>query len=139
MQKIPLGFIHDILQTVYIRTIHPRANQLKHYEAFSNYVYGELLPNFLSKIYKQCNMNESSVFLDLGSGVGNCVIQAALEYQCKFSAGCEIMKEASELTEYQYNELQERCKIMGLNLSPVKFFLKQSFVANKVVEYVIKE
>lgn len=28
---------------------------------------------------------------------------------------------------------------MGLNLSPVKFFLKQSFVANKAVEDVIKE
>ena len=32
LKKIPLSFIHDILQTVYIRTIHPRANQLKHYE-----------------------------------------------------------------------------------------------------------
>ena len=139
LKKIPVSFIHDILQTVYIRTIHPRANQLKHYEAFSNYVYGELLPNFLSKIFKQCNLNQSSIFLDLGSGVGNCVIQAALEYQCKLSAGCEIMKEASDLTEYQYRELLERCKIMGLKLSPVKFLLKQSFVANKAVENIIKD
>ncbi|KAK5961238.1 histone methyltransferase DOT1 PWA37_001769 [Arxiozyma heterogenica] len=139
VKKIPVSFIHDILQTVYIRTIYPRANQLKHYEAFSNYVYGELLPNFLSKIYKQCNLNQSSIFLDLGSGVGNCVIQAALEYQCKLSAGCEIMKEASDMTEYQHRELQERCKIMGLNLSPVKFFLKQSFVANKAVENIIRD
>lgn len=43
-------------------------------------------------------MNQQNVFLDLGSGVGNCVIQAALEYQCKYSASCEIMKKANELT-----------------------------------------
>lgn len=139
LKQVPLSFIHDFLQTVYIRAIHPRASELKHYEAFSNYVYGELLPSFLSKVYNQCNLNQSSIFLDLGSGVGNCVIQASLEYNCKLSAGCEIMKEASDLTECQYKELQERCKLMGLTLMPIKYFLRESFVDHKGVQEVIKD
>lgn len=139
VKKVPLSFIHDFLQIVYTRSIHPHANKLKHYKAFSNYVYGELLPKFLSNVYKQCGLNKSSVFLDLGSGVGNCVIQAAIEYGCKFSAGCEIMPEASNLTEIQYKELQGRCKLMGINLRPVQFFLRESFVDNENVDTLVKD
>lgn len=139
LKQVPLSFIHDFLQIVYTRAIHPRASQLRHYEAFSNYVYGELLPSFLSKVYKQCNLNHSSTFLDLGSGVGNCVIQASLEYNCKLSAGCEIMKDASDLTECQYKELKERCKLMGLTLMPIKYFLRESFVGHKGVKEVLKD
>ncbi|CAL9735671.1 histone-lysine N-methyltransferase, H3 lysine-79 specific [Monosporozyma servazzii] len=139
LKQVPLSFIHDFLQIVYTRAIHPRASQLRHYEAFSNYVYGELLPSFLSKVYHQCDLNQSSTFLDLGSGVGNCVIQASLEYNCKLSAGCEIMKEASDLTESQYKELKERCKLMGLTLMPIKYFLRESFVGHKGVKEVIKD
>lgn len=139
VKKIPSMFIHDLLHTVYTRSIHPQANKLKQYEAFSNYVYGELLPRFLSKVYSQCQLGPNHIFMDLGSGVGNCVVQAALEYQCKLSFGCEIMPNASDLTEAQYLELQQRCKLFGLKLKPIEFSLRKSFIDNERVDELIPQ
>lgn len=139
VKTIPRLFIHDLLHIVYTRSIHPNSNKLKKYEAFSNYVYGELLPNFLSEVYAQCEMKKDQIFMDLGSGVGNCVVQAALEYGCKLSFGCEIMPNASELTEMQYQELTQRCKLFGLKLCPVEFSLRKSFLGNSRVNETIPQ
>lgn len=139
LKTIPRLFIHDLLHIVYTRSIHPSSHKLKKYEAFSNYVYGELLPNFLSEVYAQCEMKKDQIFMDLGSGVGNCVVQAALEYGCKLSFGCEIMPNASELTEMQYQELTQRCKLYGLKLCPVEFSLRKSFVDNSRVTETIPQ
>lgn len=139
LKKVPRSFIHDFLHIVYTRSIHPNSNRLKEYEAFSNYVYGELLPTFLSEVYAQCGMSSESVFMDLGSGVGNCVVQAALEYGCKLSFGCEIMPNASDLTEIQYEELVKRCKLFGLRLCPIEFSLRESFVNNSRVDELIPQ
>lgn len=139
VREVPLEFIHDILQICYTRTIHPRASSLKEYKGFSNFVYGELLPNFLSNVYKKCGLKPEHVFMDLGSGIGNCVIQASLEFGCKLSFGCEIMNAASELTELQFKELQQRCKLWGLNLKPIEFLLRKSFVDNERVNQLIPE
>ncbi|QLL30760.1 hypothetical protein HG536_0A05750 [Torulaspora globosa] len=139
LKTLPPSFIHDLLHIVYTRSIHPNYKKLKEYEAFSNYVYGELLPNFLSNVYSQCCLNSNSVFMDLGSGVGNCVVQAALEYGCKLSFGCEIMSNASALTELQNEELIKRCKLAGLKLSPLEFSLRKSFVNNDRVDELIPQ
>ncbi|CCH60651.1 hypothetical protein TBLA_0D01440 [Henningerozyma blattae CBS 6284] len=139
IKSIPQSFIHDFLQCVYSRIVTPRANDLKHYEAFSNNVYGELLPKFLSDVFMQCNLNSNSIFIDLGSGVGNCVVQAALEYGCKLSFGCEIMKNASTLTELQQVELENRCKLFGIRLQAIDFSLRTSFVNNEKVSTLLKK
>lgn len=137
--QIPKSFIHDFLHIIYTRSIHPHASKLKHYKAFSNFVYGELLPNFLSEVFSQCNLKPNCTFMDLGSGVGNCVIQASLEYGLKKSFGCEIMPDASELTELQMVELKERGKLFGFNLSDIEFSLRESFVDNPKVDELIKD
>lgn len=139
IDKIPRSFIHDFLHIVYTRSIHPQANKLKHYKAFSNYVYGELLPNFLSDVYQQCQLKKGDTFMDLGSGVGNCVVQAALECGCALSFGCEIMDDASDLTILQYEELKKRCKLYGMRLNNVEFSLKKSFVDNNRVAELIPQ
>ena len=139
VKKIPTTFIHDFLHVVYTRSIHPRAKKLRHYKAFSNFVYGELLPTFLTQLFNQCEMKPKQVFMDLGSGVGNCVIQAALEHGCKISLGCEIMPMASELTELQMIELKQRCRLMGLTLPPVEFRLRESFVDNPRINELITQ
>lgn len=136
---LPRSFIHDLLHIVYTRSIIPSFRKLKEYEAFSNYVYGELLPNFLSDVYSKCGLQPHHQFMDLGSGVGNCVVQAALEYGCKLSFGCEIMSNASQLTEDQFKELKERCKLFGLKLNPVEFSLRKSFVDNDRVKELVSQ
>ncbi|CUS23458.1 LAQU0S10e00826g1_1 [Lachancea quebecensis] len=136
-EEVPTSFFHSLLHTVYVRTIHPKARSLKEYQAFSNYVYGELLPNFLTTAYAQCGLKSGDIFMDLGSGVGNCVLQAALEFGCSLSFGCELMPNASDLTTTQELELQRRCKLWGLKLCPTKFSLRTSFVDNPIVDELL--
>ena len=73
----------------------------------------------------------------LGSGVGNCVLQAALEFGCDLSFGCELMAGASKLTDLQNQELINRCKLLGLHIGSTQFSLRQSFVENKVVQELL--
>ncbi|CDO92073.1 unnamed protein product [Kluyveromyces dobzhanskii CBS 2104] len=137
--KIPVSFIHSILHTCYTRAIYPNARKLKNYTSFSNFVYGELMPNFLSKVYKQCGLNPNSIFMDLGSGVGNCVIQASLEFGCRLSFGCEIMESASDMAELQLKELQSRSDLWGINLPEIELSLRSSFVNNERVNDLIPQ
>ncbi|OWB56953.1 methyltransferase activity protein [[Candida] boidinii] len=138
LDKFPLVSIYEILNQCYIRTVLPEAKKLSSYKAFSNYVYGELMPSFLTMVYKQSGLDANSTFIDLGSGVGNCCIQAALEFGCK-SYGCEIMEHASRLCELQLTEFENRCKILGLNPGKIEFYLYQSFEDNKPVKETVNQ
>ncbi|VEU21730.1 DEKNAAC102276 [Brettanomyces naardenensis] len=135
-QNFPTATIYELLDVCYARTVMPKAKKLGSYKAFSNYVYGELMPSFLSKVYKQCGLSKDGCFIDLGSGVGNCVIQAAVEYGCP-SYGVEIAKNASDLGDMQAAEFCRRSRIMGLSHGPIKLFSRQSFADNPEVKKVI--
>lgn len=128
--------MHELLNQVYSRSVSPQVFTLRVYRAFSNNVYGELLPKFCSMVFDQCGLNEKSCFIDLGSGVGNVTIQAALEYGCE-SYGCEIMENCSKLAEFQEVAFKERCALYGIQPGPVGFFHRQSFVGNPEVKNVI--
>lgn len=135
-KTISRAFVHELLNQMYSRAVSPSVQRLRKYEAFSNNVYGELLPNFLSKAFDQVGLSSKSTFIDLGSGVGNVTIQAALEYGCE-SYGCEVMENASDLADLQHQVFNERCKLFGLNPGKVGFFNHQSFVDNPEVEAVV--
>ncbi|KAI0462672.1 hypothetical protein LJB42_004168 [Komagataella kurtzmanii] len=136
--RVPRPMIYEILNQVYARTVSPNSKKLRQYKAFSNYVYGELLPNFLTQAFNEVKLDSSSKFIDLGSGVGNCVFQAALEYGCE-SFGCEIMEHASFLSELQLIEFKTRCDIFGIKPGKVEFFLRQTFEDNLQVSEVVSK
>lgn len=135
---ISKAFIHELLCQIYARTVSPLSRKLRKYKAFSNNVYGEILPNFFSEMMNKVGATHKHTFLDLGSGVGNCTIQAALEFGCK-SYGAEIMEDASTACELQENEFNERCKFYGLLHGDVKFFLRESFIGHEGVLKVIPD
>lgn len=135
----PQFFLYDFLHIVYSRVVYLNHRKLKKYKAFSSQTYGELLPSFLTSVYQQCNLSRDHIFMDLGSGVGNCVFQAALEFDCKLSFGCELMESASECTEMQNKEFKERCKLFGLKMGDTEFLLRESFVGNKRVIELLKQ
>ena len=113
---VDLKLLERILTQTYSRTVSPRVHMLRHYENGTDNVYGELLPKFISLILNQdTKMKSTQVFVDLGSGVGNCVLQAALEVGCE-SWGCEMMENACELAELQEKEFNARCRLWGLNV-----------------------
>jgi len=75
--------------------------------------YGELHYPFVSEIIEQTGLKSNHVFVDLGSGVGNVVLQTALEVGCE-SWGCEMMETASKVAKEQKTEFRARCRLWGI-------------------------
>ncbi|KAI1367002.1 histone methylation protein DOT1-domain-containing protein [Xylaria arbuscula] len=114
IHHLPSSLVSLILTQVYDRTVAPKVEMLTKYDAGSDNVYGELLHPFVTRILvEQCKMTSDQVFIDLGSGVGNVVLQAALEIGCR-SYGCEIMENACNLAEAQEKEFRARCMLWGV-------------------------
>ena len=112
---VDLKLLERILTQTYSRTVSPRVHILRQYQNGTDDVYGELLPKFVSLILKKdTKMKSDQIFVDLGSGVGNCVLQAALEIGCE-SWGCEKMNNACDLAELQEKEFNARCRLWGLS------------------------
>lgn len=98
MKGVPQKVWEKVTSQAYDRTVGPDIEDLAKYEAFSDNVYGELLPKFMGEMwvffgsragapltlsltrhsFQKTQVDPNSVFVDLGSGVGNCVVQAAL-------------------------------------------------------------
>jgi len=113
MHSLSLPLVERVLTQTYARTVSPRVDSLRRYENGTDNVYGELLPRFISDIFKETRLQSDQVFVDLGSGVGNVVLQAALEIGCE-SWGCEVMQNACDLAELQQAEFKSRCRLWGL-------------------------
>lgn len=111
--RLSLPLVERILTQIYSRTVSPRVESLRQYENGSDNVYGELLPRFISNIFKETGLKSGQVFVDLGSGVGNVVLQAALEIGCE-SWGCEMMQNACDLADLQQAEFRARCRLWGI-------------------------
>jgi len=118
IHHLPFEMIRCILRQVYDRAVSPKVDLLKQYENGTDNVYGELLPPFISKILGETHLKSDQVFVDLGSGVGNVVLQAALEVGCE-SWGCEMMENACKLAEAQEKEFAARCRLWGIETGTV--------------------
>ncbi|KAL2048099.1 hypothetical protein N7G274_000010 [Stereocaulon virgatum] len=116
---VDLKLLERILTQTYSRTVSPRVHMLRQYQNGTDDVYGELLPKFVSVILKKdTRLKSDQIFVDLGSGVGNCVLQAALEIGCE-SWGCEKMNNACDLAELQEREFNARCRLWGLSVGGI--------------------
>jgi H3 lysine-79-specific histone-lysine N-methyltransferase len=113
MRSVPRELVEFILDQVYDRTVAPKVELLAKYENGTDNVYGELLHPFISDIFERTKLTSDMVFVDLGSGVGNVTLQAALEKGCE-SWGCEMMENACNLAEAQKKEFTARCRLWGI-------------------------
>lgn len=127
---------HIIKDQVYARTVSPQVHLVRDYESFSDNVYGELLPKFLSRIFKETHLKSDQIFVDLGSGVGNCVLQAALEIGCE-SWGCEMMENPNTLAQLQAAEFPARCRLWGIKPGKVNL-IHGDFLKNEDVKKILK-
>ena len=136
--SIDLAVVERILSQSYSRTVSPQVDLLKQYENGTDNVYGELLPKFVSDILrKDTRMMSDQVFVDLGSGVGNVVLQAALQTGCQ-SWGCEMMENACELAELQKKEFEARCRLWGLGVGNIHLE-RGDFLENPVIGDVLRK
>lgn len=136
-RSLSLSLVKMILQQSYDRTVSPKIESLKAYENGTDGVYGELLFPFISRILKtDTEITSDQVFVDLGSGVGNVVLQAALQIGCE-SWGIELMPNASKLAAKQKDDFTARCQAWGVR--PGAVHLEDgSFFENKNIDEVLK-
>lgn len=117
MHAIPLNLVKCITAQSYGRVVSPQAHRLRKVKGKET-TYGELLTTFVHKIFQQTGLNSSQVFVDLGSGVGNVVLQAALQTGAE-SWGIEKMPLAASLGSKQASELQARARLWNISLGDI--------------------
>lgn len=89
IQKPPsTGLLRHIIQKTYNYAI-SEPDKLNQYEPFSPEVYGETSFDFIDQMINEVEMNEDDVFIDLGSGVGQVILQMAAASRCKKCIGIE--------------------------------------------------
>jgi H3 lysine-79-specific histone-lysine N-methyltransferase len=117
MHALPLSLVKRITAQSYNRIVSPQAHRLRKVKGKET-TYGELLTPFVHKIFQQTGLNSSHVFVDLGSGVGNVVLQAALQTGAE-SWGIEKMPLAASLGSKQASELQARARLWNISLGAI--------------------
>lgn len=87
-------------------------------------------------VFQQTHLNSKSVFVDLGSGVGNVVLQAALQTGAE-SWGIEIMQNPCEFANAQAEELKARARLWGLSMGPVNL-LTGDFLESPEIDRILQ-
>ncbi|XP_035229778.1 histone-lysine N-methyltransferase, H3 lysine-79 specific-like [Stegodyphus dumicola] len=82
------GLLRHILQQVYNQAV-TDPEKLNQYEPFSPEVYGETSFEFITQMIGELDITEDDIFIDLGSGVGQVVLQMAATTPCKKCIGIE--------------------------------------------------
>lgn len=138
IHDVPSGLVDFILAQVYERTVSPNVDSLNKYQPGGDNVYGELNPPFIRQILREhSQMTSNKVFIDLGSGVGNVVLQAALEIGCR-SYGCEMVENSCNFAEKQEKEFDARCHLWGIRPGRVRLE-RGDFRKNRRILEVLKE
>lgn len=110
---LPKEVLMRIIEENYQRTVGPNVPSLKRYEAFSSTVYGELMPSLAQEMINITRLKEDSLFVDLGSGVGNVVVQASLQTGCR-SYGIELMPHPARVATDMAEQMKIRCRMWGI-------------------------
>uniref|UniRef100_A0A8C6JNN3 Histone-lysine N-methyltransferase, H3 lysine-79 specific n=1 Tax=Melopsittacus undulatus TaxID=13146 RepID=A0A8C6JNN3_MELUD len=114
------GLLRHILQQVYNHSV-TDPEKLNNYEPFSPEVYGETSFDLVAQMIDEIKMTEDDLFVDLGSGVGQVVLQVAAATNCKHHYGVEkadipakyaevrlVLKWALERGDFLSEEWRER-------------------------------
>lgn len=130
---IPEKVLLRIVDETYQRCVGPNIKNLHRYEAFSNEVYGELMPSFTSDIITATGLNSSSLLMDLGSGVGNVLIQASLQTGCR-SYGIELLEGPADVARQQWKQFRKRCRMWGVCTGDVELEEGDMLQSKRVTE-----
>ena len=131
MHAIPLSLVKRLTLQSYSRIVSPYAHRLRKVKGKET-TYGELLPVFVHRIFAQTGLNSSHVFVDLGSGVGNVVLQSALQTGAE-SWGIEIMPLAASLATKQAAELRARARLWNISLGAMTL-LHGDFLDHRAID-----
>ena len=116
------GLLRHILQQTYNQAV-VEPDKLNQYEPFSPEVYGETSYELVCQMIDQIDVTEDDTFVDLGSGVGQVVLQMAAATLCKICLGVERADVPSKYAQVLISFLNYFVKFV---ISP--FFIKICFI-----------
>eukprot|EP00912_Choanoflagellata_sp_UC4_P000721 UC4_evm2s449 len=102
----------QLMKTIYNMSI-TDISSLNHYKGFSEEVYGEFSPNMISEIVRNTPIKPGHRFMDLGSGVGQVVMQVAAEAGCIESYGMEKMEKPAKYADSMAVEFKRAVSWFG--------------------------
>lgn len=91
----------------------------------------------MSSLFQLTKLDPSKTFVDLGSGVSNCLIQASLASGCK-SYGAEIQPAAAEMGLAQVEEAKNRWLMYGLKGGDMTA-LKSDFIQDPAIAQILQK
>lgn len=136
-QGLPKQVLMRIVDENYQRAVGPNVKTLKKYEAFSSTVYGELMPILSHEIIRLTQLREDSLFLDLGSGVANVVVQAALQTGCT-AYGIELMPQPARVAKDMVDQIKIRARMWGVNIGEMELEEGDMLKSKRVDELMSK-
>ena len=77
------------------------------------------MPSLVSRLLSLTRTRPGTLFLDLGSGVGNVVQHAALQSGCS-AFGVEVMEKPAEMAREQRNQTMMRARMWGVSMGDVE-------------------
>ena len=86
--KPSTGLLKHIIQQTYNYSV-TDPEKLNQYEPFSPEVYGETSFEFIHQMIDEICLTPDDLFVDLGSGVGQVVLQVAAATKCRKCIGIE--------------------------------------------------
>jgi H3 lysine-79-specific histone-lysine N-methyltransferase len=100
---------------------------------FSNETYGEAKPNLIKDIIQRLKITQKDSFVDLGSGIGNVVMQASMD------TGCRAVGIEKEMGRYQAAvRLLKQCRELQPDVhGRVEFYQKDLMVDKDDIEKVL--
>ncbi|XP_063476679.1 histone-lysine N-methyltransferase, H3 lysine-79 specific isoform X2 [Symphalangus syndactylus] len=106
------GLLRHILQQVYNHSV-TDPEKLNNYEPFSPEVYGETSFDLVAQMIDEIKMTDDDLFVDLGSGVGQVVLQVAAATNCKHHYGVEKADIPAKYAETMDREFRKWMKWYG--------------------------
>ncbi|CAK4033810.1 histone H3-K79 methyltransferase [Lecanosticta acicola] len=123
-------FLDHFFDQLYDRAASPHVHVLK--SGKGEHAYGELRPAFLSRIFRLLGLRADSIYFDMGSGIGNTAMQAALEIGCE-AQGMELASQPHLLGNWHLQQFNARCALWDLQPGRVELhygnFLRSDYVA----------
>ncbi|XP_078355909.1 histone-lysine N-methyltransferase, H3 lysine-79 specific-like, partial [Oculina patagonica] len=126
--------LRHIIQQVYSHSVKD-PDKLNDYEPFSPEVYGETSFELVAQMIKEVPMSPNDVFIDLGSGVGQVVLQVAASGNVKECYGIEKAEIPAKYAEDMDREFRKWMRWFGKTHKPYKLE-KGDFLVNKIREKI---
>ncbi|CAG8604279.1 8764_t:CDS:2, partial [Racocetra fulgida] len=115
-----IQIINHVIEQTYDRVIGPRVERLTNITSNLDLNYGELNADFIHDIIIRTKIKSNTIFVDLGSGIGNTILYASIATGCT-GYGYELQQKLVDLANEQYKEIMTRGKLYGLKIGHVEF------------------